>query len=214
MRVVRKFYLKCLSVFIILGLKNHYFTHMDPVSIFFFALASIIGIESNSIVSQKATITINPTDRTFEIHQEDLFAIIMTAEDSFSVEDELRQILEFHKNIERKNTDSLTVEEIVFTLNDEQLNTTLKGSYFDSTVLEDAGIYLDKITKDRFYLMNFPDWNIRSSDAVLKENYWSWPVDKTVTIIMEPFNDIPDEYRQHRRSILTYWKQQTGHQSE
>lgn len=179
---------------------------MDPISIYFFALASILGIETTSIVSQKANVTINSVERTFEIHQEDLFSIIMTAEDSLNVVSELRQITEFERDIKKRSADGWIVETIVFHKNGEQLDATLKGRYTDPIVLAEAGIHLDTLSNNSFSLMNFPEWNIRSSSAVLKENYWVWPAHKTVTITMEPYKYIPDEYRPHRRNILLYWQ--------
>lgn len=187
---------------------------MDPISIYFFALASLIGIENTAIVCQKATIKINPAQKTFEIHQEDLFAIVMNAEDSLLVANEWQQIAEFHKSTNKKDSDSLAVEEILFSTNDERLNATIKGRYIDEAMLAKAGIHFSDTTKDTFYLMDFPDWNIQSSDAVLKDNYWSWPSDKTVTITMQPYKDMPAEYLQHQRSILPYWQQGQVDQSK
>ncbi|MBD1425776.1 hypothetical protein [Sphingobacterium arenae] len=180
---------------------------MDPISIYFFALASIIGLESTSIVSQKATITINPVERTFEIQQEDLFAIIVTEADSIVVVHEIQQIAEFNKNKAKRTDNGLTVDTIVFSSRNQQLNAALKGRYTDPGVWAKAGIHLDSTSTYSFSLMNFPDWNMQSSDAVLNENYWSWPTDKTVTIILEPYKNIPEEYRQHRQSLLPSWQQ-------
>ncbi len=180
---------------------------MDTISIYFFSLASIIGIENTSIMSQKATFTINPAERTFEIHQEDLFAIVMTKDDSLVVVHEIQQIASFNKSKEKKTDNGLTIDEIVLSSNNQQLNVALKGKYTTPDVWEKAGIHIDSTATHRFNLMNFPDWNIRSSDAVLEGNYWSWPTDKTVTIVMDPFQNIPKQYRQHRQNILPFWQQ-------
>lgn len=179
---------------------------MDPINIYIYALASIIGMESMSIVSQKASISINPVEQTFEIHQEDLFTIIMTAEDSLAVADEFRGIADFRPNTENKTIDGLIVEKIELSKKDEQLHATVKGRYTDPKVLAEAGIHLDTTSVAEFSLINIPEWNIHSSDAVLRGNYWVWPANKPVTILMEPFNDIPEKYRKHRRSILPYWE--------
>ena len=63
---------------------------MELISIYFFVLASIFVLETTNIVSEKATVTINSTTHTFEIYQEDLFAIIGTAEDSLILAQELQ----------------------------------------------------------------------------------------------------------------------------
>lgn len=179
---------------------------MDPINIYIYALASIIGMESMSIVSQKASISINPVEQTFEIHQEDLFTIIMTAEDSLAVANEFRGIADFRPNTENKTINGLIVEKIELSKKDEQLHATVKGRYTDPKVLAEAGIRLDTTSVAEFSLINIPEWNIRSSDAVLRGNYWVWPANKTVTILMEPFNNIPEKYRKHRRSLLPYWE--------
>jgi len=179
---------------------------MDPINIYFFALASLIGLENMSIVSQSVTTTINPMEKTLEIYQEDLFSVIVTAEDSLIVVNELSQIAEFHKSSDKKTVEGWTVDEIVFSKNGQQLNAILKGRYTAPALLAEAGIHLDTTENSEFSLMDFPDWNIRSSEAVLKGNYWVWPVDKTVTILMEPYKNIPDKYRPYRQSILPYWE--------
>lgn len=187
---------------------------MDSINIYFFALASIIGLETTSIVSQQASVTINHLEKTFEIHQKDLFSIIVTAQDSLTLVNELQEIMEFHKNMEKKTADGLTIDEIILNAENKQVNAVLKGRYTDPKVLEEAGIHLDSTANGEFSMINIPDWNIRSSEAVLKGNYWGWPADKSVTIIMEPYNNIPGEYLKHRRSILQYWEKWLEHKPE
>ncbi len=187
---------------------------MDPISIYFFAIASIIGIEATGIVSQKATVTINPVAQTFEIHQEDLFSIMATREDSLAVANEFWQIAELQQDIAERYVDGWIVEEIIFSRKGEQLNALLKGRFTEAIVLAQAGIHIDSALNSGFSLMNFPDWNIRSADAVLKENYWCWPTDKTVTIIMEPYKIIPDDYIGDKRSMLAYWNEWLNSQSK
>ena len=179
---------------------------MDPISIYFFALASIIGLENTSIMSQKATITINPVERNFEIHQEDLFAIIITEADSLVVAHEMQHIAAFIKTDQKRTANGLIVDEIVFSSSDQGCNATLKGRYIHPQVWEKAGINIDSTSNYSFNMMDFPDWKIISSDAVLIGNYWSWPTDKAVKFIMEPFNDIPQEYQQYRQQVLPSWQ--------
>jgi hypothetical protein len=137
-----------------------------------------------------------------------------TREDSLAVANELVQIAEFQQDIAERDVDGWIVEEIIFSRNGEQLNALLKGRFTEPTVLAQAGIHIDSVLNSSFSLMNFPDWNIHSADAVLKENYWCWPADKTVTIIMEPYKTIPDDYRRDKRSMLPYWEQWLNSQSK
>ncbi|MGJ1430792.1 hypothetical protein ACR79M_04385 [Sphingobacterium spiritivorum] len=178
---------------------------MNPINILFFAIASIIGMEDASIVSRKVSITINPVDKTFEILQEDLFSIIILPDDSLRVANELRKIVEFGTDDRKTNINGLTIEKIVLTDDKQQLNAALKGSYTDPKVLAEAGIYFDTVTRE-FGMINIPDWNIRSSDSVLKDDTWVWTSQKSFTFVMEPFQSIPKEYIEYRRSMLSYWK--------
>lgn len=179
---------------------------MNPINILFFALASIIGIEDAHIVSRKVSITINPVDKTFEILQEDLFSIIILPEDSITVANELQHILAFHQHDKKQNANGLNVEKIILSSHNQRLNATLKGRYIDQKVLAEAGIYFAASKAGEFSMINIPEWNIHSSDAVLKEDDWVWTADKSVTIVMEPFENIPDEYLSYRQSVLPYWE--------
>ncbi|PVH25022.1 hypothetical protein [Sphingobacterium corticibacter] len=187
---------------------------MDPISIYFFALASLIGLENTAIISQKATVTINATEKSFQIVQEDLFAIMINVEDSLLVADEWQKITDFQKSTNKTTVDSFAVDEILVSTDGKQLNATIKGRYTDEAVLAKAGIHFSDTAQKIFYLMDFPDWNILSSDATLNDNYWNWPSDKTVTFTMEPYKEMPAEYRKYQRSILPYWKQAQDGQSK
>src|SRR5690606_41822607 len=99
---------------------------MDPISIYFFALASIIGLESTSIVSKKATITINPVESTFEIQQEDLLAIIVTEADNLVEVHEIQQIAEIKKKTAQSTDHGVTVDIIEYSSLNQQLNAAFK----------------------------------------------------------------------------------------
>ncbi len=179
---------------------------MHPISILFFALASMIGKEDSSIVSRKVRVTINPTEKNFEIIQEDLFSIVKFPEDSIMVVNELQYIMEFDNNTEHQDTNALVVQELTLSRIDQQLNATLKGRYLGTEILADAGISYDSTKAGEFFMMNIPEWNIHSTDAILKEDYWVWSADKPVTIVIEPFTNIPEEYLMYKRSVLPFWE--------
>lgn len=175
---------------------------MNPISILFFAISSFLGMDESRIVSRKATVNIDPVHQTFEIVQEDLFSIILTKEDSIAMTNELQLIMDFAKNLEGNDSSGFILESLSLQGQENRLNATLKGRYTDIKAFEEAGIYLDSTG---FSLINIPEWNIRSEDAVLKENYWIWPANKKVTLVVEAFEDIPEDYSKYRRSILPYW---------
>lgn len=172
---------------------------MNPISILFFALASFLGAEESRIVSRKAIVTIDPVHQTFEVVQEDLFSIIVTKEDSAAMINELQLIVDFKRNLEQNDSISLIVDSLSLQRQGSQMHANLKGRYTDVKTLEKAGIYLDT---DGFSMINIPEWNIRSADAVLEGNYWCWPADKKVTLVLKAFEDIPTEYLKYQHRNL------------
>jgi len=182
------------------------FCVMNPIKILFFALSTILGLEEASIVSRKASCTINAVEKTIDIFQEDLFSIVILAEDSIRVVNELQHILDCQNQGRTKIGNGLTVESIRFSNDGKQINAAIKVNYDDAKTLMEAGIYLDTLGTSGFSLIDIPEWNMRSPDALLKERYWLWPTDRAVTFVMEPFNNIPGEYVSYKHGILAYWE--------
>ncbi|MBD1431558.1 hypothetical protein H8B06_01870 [Sphingobacterium sp. DN00404] len=175
---------------------------METIGILFFALASFVGIEESRILSRKATVAIDPVHQTFEVVQEDLFSIVMTEEDRIATIKELQLIMDVEKNPEKNDSSSVVIESVSLQRQGDQLHATLKGRYTDVNALREAGIYVDNTG---FSMINIPEWNIRSTDAALKENYWEWPANKKVTLMLEAFENIPTDYLPYRHSVLPYW---------
>ncbi len=176
--------------------------NMETISILFFALASFVGIEESRILSRKATVAIDPVHQTFEVVQEDLFSIVVTEEDSIATIKELQLIMDVEKNPENNDSSSVVIESVSLQRQGNQLHATLKGRYTDVKALREAGIYVDNAG---FSMINIPEWNIRSTDAALKGNYWEWPANKKVTFMLEAFENIPADYLPYRHSVLPYW---------
>ena len=175
---------------------------MDPISILFFALASFLGVDEPRIVSRTATVTIDPVQQTFEVVQEDLFAVIITKDDSMTTIKELELLLDLEKNTRKNASNSIVVDSLSFQRQEDQLHAVLKGRYSDVDVWKDAAIYLDSTGLS---MINIPEWNIQSVDAVLNGNYWIWPANKKVTFVLEAFENIPTDYLPYQRSLLPYW---------
>ncbi|WP_353184060.1 hypothetical protein [Parapedobacter lycopersici] len=186
---------------------------MNPINILFFVLASFMGMEDARIVSRKVSVTFNPATKTIEIAQEDLFSIIVMPEDSVAVVNELQRILVIAQHGEKAGENGFTIEKVSLHSSNLLLNADIQVSYTDPESLEKAGIGFDAATG--FSMINIPDWNIRSSTAVLEGNYWTWPPDKPVTFVMEAFEHLPEGYAEYRRSILPFWDrlQTTGYSS-
>ena len=182
---------------------------MNPIKIFFFALATIIGFEDAAIVSRKVSVKMNPVNKTFEIIQEDLFSIVILPEDSTRVTDELQRIMDVQKIGGTESANCFTIEKMLLINAGRQMNANITVSYSNPKILVDAEIDLDTLAHGEFSMMDIPEWNIHSSDAVLKEEYWVWSAGKSVTFVMEPFQHIPYKYLRHQHSILPYWEELT-----
>lgn len=178
---------------------------MDPITILFFSLASMLGVEDSRIVSRKATVTIHPLDKTFVVNQEDLFSIMMMPEDSLTVADELHHILAFDHTETDDTASGLIVDHIQLSKNGQQLDAKITGHYTDLNAFAETGISIDSLSTPEFSLINIEDWNIRSSDGVLEGNYWVWPAGKPFTFTMEAFEHIPAAYLNYQQSVLPYY---------
>lgn len=65
---------------------------MQEIKILFFIVGSFFGFNQGQIISEKTTITINPSEKTIFILQENLVSIIQQESDSLSVASELLKI--------------------------------------------------------------------------------------------------------------------------
>lgn len=182
---------------------------MEPIKILFFALASFFGNEDSRIVSEKATIRITPVNMTIEVLLEDLFTVIITEEDKATVEKELKNLIAIQKEISKKISPDFTIKQFVFsTPAPGKLNATIQLQYKNWDALKDAGMSFS--TADGFTMINIEEWHLKTTDGKVNGNYIDFDAKKPFSFTIEPFGNMPEEYKNKKTSLRPLWEQLAG----
>ncbi|MBC3847043.1 hypothetical protein H8K90_11675 [Winogradskyella echinorum] len=178
---------------------------MELIKILFFVIGSFFGVEQSQIFSEKTTVTINPTEKTIIVFNENILSLIKTKEDSLKVNNELKAISQSKQKWSKEFKNYSKKEQIFSISNDgETLNSKISLTYNNHADLKAFGIDINK--KGQFSMMNFPKHHIKSADGTLGERYWNFDTTKTFTFTLEALTDIPEEFKVHIKSLLPYWK--------
>ena len=173
---------------------------MEIIKIILFTLGSFFGIENSPIASEKTTVTIHSNQKTITIKQEHLFSLIRNKQDSITVYNQLEKLVK--KEIKwSSDLDSFTSKEVTFTTIENGLvNATLELSYSDKEDLKVFGIDINR--EGNYSITNFPSSNLQTKDGQLNDNYWNFSTEKDVSYTVEPFNDIPKEYKPFKKNLI------------
>lgn len=185
---------------------------MEQIKILFFALASFFGIEDGRIASEKTTITIYPQNKKIEIIQEGLFTVIQTKKDSTLVLEQWNKILD----VKRKNTawskelNNFPVKSFNLKTINNVIQPHLTLNYIKEKDLEALGIWYSE-EKNEFSINNIPRDNIKTDDGKLKGNYWVFNAKNTITFTIEPFLQMPEDYKKLRRPLKELLQTENKH---
>jgi len=163
---------------------------MEQIKILFFALASFFGIEDGRIASEKTTITLYPDLREIEVIQEELFTVIQTEKDSILIVEQWNKICDSKsgKTVWSKELDSFPVKNFSLLPIKNKIQPHLKLKYS-----QEKDLYNKK--KKQFSINNIPQHNIKTSDGQLEKNYWVFSAKDTITFTIEPFLQMPENYK-------------------
>lgn len=179
---------------------------MNPITFLFYALSTIVGNNENpTIMSMKATVTVNPQTKTIEILQEDIFFIAITPEDRGNVEKELKQILTAQKTPKKIAIENIETADLNFLPTEKgRLNASIRIKYSNKGIPQNSG--LDYTVDNNFELINIPEWNIKTTDGKVDGNYLVFKNDKPFSFSIEAFKNIPEQYKKHSYSLFEEWK--------
>ncbi|MGG6231844.1 hypothetical protein [Tenacibaculum sp. SDUM215027] len=175
---------------------------MEVIKIVFFVLGVFFG-ENSRIGAEKTTVTVNPKEQTVTIVQENIFALIVKEGDSLQVSSELKKVIarNWRKEIEGYPSKSCTF----YVTDDSNLNAKIILNYPSEKDLKDFALDFNHETKE-FSLINIPDWNVETEDGALKGNYWRFRADNSFTFVVTPFKNMPDKFKNAKRSLTPIWK--------
>lgn len=175
---------------------------MEQITIIFFALASFFGIEDGRIFAEKTTITINPENKEIEIIQENLFTIIQPEEESLLIREQWNKLFYWKE----KNTvwsmdlDNFPVKDLSFSTIKNTIQAHLTLKYSKETDLGKLGIWYNA-EENQFYINHIPQYNIKTNEGKLEENYWTFDGNSKFSFTIEAFKQMPKEYRKLKKSL-------------
>ncbi|WP_420572493.1 hypothetical protein [Kordia sp.] len=177
---------------------------METIKIVVFALGLFFGIETTSVVAKKTTVTVDPTEKTIIIQQENLLAIYPKTENSTTVE---KQFSEIYTKKEQWNTlfDSYPEKSIVYSSPKKGvLNATITLKY--NTTKDLKAYAIDVNRENKFSIINIPQWKLETTDGELNGNYWNFDADKPFSFSYHPVEEVPEKYTVDHELIFNVWE--------
>ncbi|NRD22893.1 hypothetical protein HNV10_06550 [Winogradskyella litoriviva] len=178
---------------------------MQEIKILFFIVGSFFGVNESQIISEKTTVTINPTEKTIFIVHENLISIVQKESDSITLTAELLKISKADAKWDSEFIGySNTEKEFYLSEENETLNSKLKLTYSKIEDLVAFGIDVNK--NGEFSMTNFPKYHITTTDGTLNDRYWNFKADQPFTFTIEPLIDMPEHYKTLVKSLFPIWK--------
>lgn len=175
---------------------------MEQIKILFFVLSSFFGIEDGRIIADKTTITINPKSQKINIIQEDLFSIIKTEKDSTTIIEQWNDIIKLNekKSYWSKDLDNFTGKNFSLKSTNKTIQAHLALNYLNEKNLRVMGIWYNT-DKNEFSVNHIPQENLKTKEGELVGNYWVFKGDDTFSYTIEPFLQIPENYKKFKKPL-------------
>ncbi|MUU77712.1 hypothetical protein [Winogradskyella endarachnes] len=178
---------------------------MQEIKILLFIVGSFFGFNQGQIISEKTTVTINPSEKNIFILQENLVSIIQQESDSLSVTSELLEISKTDAKWESEfNEYSKKSIEFYTSEDTKTLNAKLALTYATIEDLVAFGINVN--AEGEFSMTNFPKFQIETTDGILNDRYWNFKTDQPFTFTLEPLTSLPEKYKTSVKSLYPVWK--------
>lgn len=175
---------------------------MEEIKIIFFALTSFFGIEDERIAADKTTVTIYPKTQEIEIIQENLFTFIQSEKDTELILEQWDKLQYWkEKKISwAKELDSFPIKNLTFNPIKKIIQPHLVLTYSKEKDLRMMGIWYNA-EKNQFSINHIPQQNIKTENGKLVDNYWVFNGDSKFSFTIEPFLQMPEEYKKLKTPI-------------
>ena len=173
---------------------------MEPIKIFFFALASFFGVENQRILADKTTVTVYPQKKQIEIVQENIFAFVPNAKDLQLAQEEWSNINHYKQNGEKWSQDLVyfSDKKIEFSENKKGKTAKITLTYSHPNDMSVMGIWYNE-DKDQFEMNYIPEQKLTTKDGKKNGIFWNFDGNKNFSFTIEPFKTIPKN-----RKIYTF----------
>ena len=165
---------------------------MEPIKIFFFALASFFGVENQRILADKTTVTVYPQKKQIEIIQENIFAFVPTANDLPLAKEEWNGVYNYEQNGEKWSQELayFSDKKIKFSENKKGKTAKITLTYTHPNDMTVMGIWYNEDEKQ--FTMNYiPEHNLKTKDGKKNGIFWNFDGNKNFSFTVEPFKTMP-----------------------
>ena len=165
---------------------------MEPIKIFFFALASFFGVENQRILADKTFVTKKNKKNQIEIVQKNIFAFVPTANDLQLAKEEWDGVYNYTKN-GKKWSDELAYfsdKKIEFSTDKKGITAKITLTYTHPNDMAVMGIWYNEDEKQ--FAMNYiPEQKLKTKDGKKNDIFWNFDGNKDFSFIVEPFKSVP-----------------------
>ncbi len=165
---------------------------MEPIKIFFFALASFFGVENQRILADKTFVTVYPKKNQIEIVQKNIFAFVPTANDLQLAKEEWNGVHNYIQN-GKKWSDELAYfsdKKIEFSTDKKGTTAKITLTYTHPNDMAVMGIWYNEDT-DQFAMNYIPEHNLKTKDGTKNDIFWNFDGNKDFSFTIEPFKSVP-----------------------
>jgi hypothetical protein len=178
---------------------------MEAIKIVVFVLGLFFGVQSNTVIAEKTTVTVNPSENTIVIHQENILAIYPKGTDSISVVEEFKNIYA-KKDTWNPLFDTYAEKSIVYSSPKKGvLNAKITLKYNELKDLKAFAIDINP--EGKFSIINIPKWYLTTEDGKLNDNYWNFEANKKFSFTLAPIKDVPETYTVNRGILFSVWQE-------
>ena len=172
---------------------------MEPIKIFFFALASFFGVENQRILADKTTVTVYPQKKQIEIVQENIFAFVLNAKDLQLAQEEWSNVYHYKQNGKKWSQELayFSDKKIEFSENEKGKIAKITLTYTHPNDMTVMGIWYNE--DENQFAMNYIPEHLKTKDGKKNGIFWNFGGNKNFSFTIEPFKTIPKN-----RKIYTF----------
>ncbi|WBX99486.1 hypothetical protein [Chryseobacterium gambrini] len=175
---------------------------MEPIKIFFFAMASFFGIENQRILSGKTQVKVYPKEYRIEVVQQKIFALTPTENDRQLAKKEWEELYNL-KSPNRQWSEELNYfsdKKIEFSESKKEITAKITLNYSHPNDMAVMGIWYDE-NKDRFIMNYIPEHRLKTKDGKRDGIFWNFDGNRNFSFTITPFATVP---KNKKSSISLY----------
>lgn len=165
---------------------------MEPIKIFFFALASFFGVDNQRILADKTTVTVYPHQKQIIILQENIFAYVSTEKDLSLAQQEWSNVYHYEKNGTKWSEDLVYFpdKKIEFSTSKKGKTAKITLTYTHPNDMAVMGIWYND-SDNQFVINDVPEHHLKTKDGKKRDIFWYFDGDKNFSFTVQPFRIIP-----------------------